>query len=298
MASNPFAPKSGCPMCSIVTATPHPTPLSSPRTPTFPAASSSGTRTAAQTQIIWKDENVTAYVEKNNPVSSKGHIIILFNGSSFAPSSNLNPPPSPGPNVSANLPLTANQALHVGFITPPWRDSKIPVTDHLHAHAYVGTLDRAGWWRAMAYSSVAWYGIEDLIAEIREQTSNNRVRSTDPERKNSRPIDRVPNAGARAGLPDGRELTDRGLATDDLDIAEEGTSRSQRGSTENELGPSRRDSHIPLMRVSTPDIVVEHEDDSAGRWRGDPRDKNSATPEISLVQPPSPTSSNIPAIAV
>ncbi|KAG9085337.1 hypothetical protein FS749_004486 [Ceratobasidium sp. UAMH 11750] len=77
MASNPFAPKSGCPMCSIITATPHPTPLSSPRTPPFPAGSSSGT-TAAQTQIIWKDENVTAYVEKNNPVSSKGHIIILF----------------------------------------------------------------------------------------------------------------------------------------------------------------------------------------------------------------------------
>ncbi|KAG8747986.1 hypothetical protein FRC10_009738 [Ceratobasidium sp. 414] len=356
MASNPFAPKSGCPMCSIVTATPHPTPLSSPRTPTFPAGSSSGT-TAAQRQIIWKDDNVTAYVEKNNPVSSKGHVIILFkpntqirclqsstdlpllvhiqrlahrllsqlnpssSGSSFAPSSNLNPPPSPGPNASANLPLTANLAFHVGFITPPWRDSKIPVTDHLHAHAYVGTLDRAGWWRAMAYSSVAWYSIEDLVAEIRyvlwlpvttpqhfpdvgnslffsEQTSNNRVRSTDPERKNSRPIDRVPNAGARAGLPDGRELTDRGVASDELDSAEEGAPRSQRGSTENELGPSRRDSHIPLMRVSTPDIVVEHEDDNAGRWRGGSRDKNSATPEVSLVQPPSPSSANIPAIAV
>ncbi|KAG9085338.1 hypothetical protein FS749_004487, partial [Ceratobasidium sp. UAMH 11750] len=129
--------------------------------------------------------------------------------------------------MSPNLPLTANQAFHVGFITPPWRDSKIPVTDHLHAHAYVGTLDRAGWWRAMAYSSVAWYSVEDLIAEIREQTSNNRVRSADPERKNSRPIDRVPNAGARAGLPDGRELTERGLATDELDTAEEGASRSQ-----------------------------------------------------------------------
>jgi len=150
----------------------------------------------------------------------------------------------------------------------------------------------------MAYSSVAWYGIEDLIAEIREQTSNNRVRSTGPERKNSRPIDQVPNAGARAGLPDGRELTDRGVASDELDTAEEGVSRSQRGSTENELGPSRRDSHIPLMRVSTPDIVVEHEDDSVGRWRGDSRDKSSTTPEVPLAQSPSPSSSNIPAIAV
>ncbi|QRV86182.1 Translin [Ceratobasidium sp. AG-Ba] len=332
--SNPYAPKSGCPMCSIVTATPHPTPLSSPRTPSFPAGSSSGTTTAAQTQIIWKDENVTAYVEKNNPVSSKGHIIILFNlhvpslyslsstdlpllvhiqrlahrllsqlnpssaGSSFTPSSNLNPPPSPGPNASPNLPLTGDLAFHVGFITPPFRDSKIPVTDHLHAHAYVGTLDRAGWWRAMAYSSVGWYSIEDLIAEIREQTSNNRVRSTDPERKNSRPIDRVPNAGARAGMPDGRELVDRGLVTDNLDNVEEGAPRPQRRSAENESGPSRRDSHIPLMRVSTPDIVVEREEDSAGRWRGDSKGRDSATPDVPLVTPPSPAGSNTPAIAV
>ncbi|KAG9094030.1 hypothetical protein FS749_013250 [Ceratobasidium sp. UAMH 11750] len=55
---------------------------------------------------------------------------------------------------------------------------------------------------------------------------------------------------------------------------------------------------MPLMRVSTPDIVVEHEDDSAGRWRGDSRDKSSATPEVPVMQPPSPTSANIPAIAV
>lgn len=320
-------------MCSIVTATPLPTPLSSPRTPTFQAGSSLGTTTAAQTQIIWKDENVTAYVEKNNPVSSKGHIIILFNlhvpslyslsstdlpllvhiqrlahrllsqlnpssaGSSFAPSSTPIPPPSPGPNASPSLPLTGGPIFHVGFIAPPFRDSKIPVTDHLHAHAYVGTLDRAGWWRAMAYSSVAWYSIEDLIAEIREQTSNNRVRSTDPERKNSRPIDRVPNAGARAGMPDGRELTDRGLVTETLDTPEEGTSRSRRASADNEPGPSRRDSHIPLMRVSTPDIVVEREEESAGRWRGDSNSRDNATPDIALVSP-SPSGSNAPAIAV
>lgn len=87
--------------------------------------------------------------------------------SSFAPSSNLNPPPSPGPNSSPNVPLTSSSPFHVGFITPPFRDSKIPVTDHLHAHAYIGALDRAGWWRAVAYSSVGWYSIEDLIAEIR-----------------------------------------------------------------------------------------------------------------------------------
>lgn len=57
--------------------------------------------------------------------------------------------------------------LHVGFIVSPFRDPKIPVTDHLHAHAYLAPLDMAGWWRSLAYSSLAWYAIDDLIAEIR-----------------------------------------------------------------------------------------------------------------------------------
>ncbi|CUA72294.1 hypothetical protein RSOLAG22IIIB_00959 [Rhizoctonia solani] len=331
--TNPFAPRPGCPMCSIVTSTPHPTPLSSPRSPTFPNGTSSGTSTTAQ-QIIWKDENVTAYVEKNNPVSSKGHIIILLNfhvpsiyslsstdlpllvhiqrlatrlltqltpssvASSFAPNSNLNPPPSPGPNASPTLPLTSTSHFHVGFITPPFRDSKIPVTDHLHVHAYIGSLDRAGWWRAVAYSSVGWYSIEDLIAEIREQTSNNRIRSTHPERKNSRPIDHVPNAGARTGLPDGRELHDRPLTADALGAAEEESPRSpSRGNTlHNQPGPSKRDSHIPLMRVTTPDIVVELADEGSTRRRGDSRGSPS-TPSFPLMQTSnsSPSSSPSPA---
>ncbi|CAE6475140.1 unnamed protein product [Rhizoctonia solani] len=353
--TNPFAPRAGCPMCSIVTSTPHPTPLSSPRSPTFPNGSASGTTTAAR-EIIWKDENVTAYVEKNNPVSSKGHIIILLNphvpsiyslsstdlpllvhiqrlatrlltqltpssvASSFEPSSNTNPPSSPGPNASPNLPLTSTSHFHVGFITPPFRDSKIPVTDHLHVHAYIGALDRAGWWRAVAYSSVGWYSIDDLIAEIRcvafnadhlaflpnvlflvlprEQTSNNRIRSTDPERKNSRPIDRVPNAGARAGLPDGRELHDRPLTVDGLGAAEEGAARSpSRGnSMDSQPGPSKRDSHIPLMRVGTPDIIVENVDEGSIRRRGESRGSPS-TPSIPLMQTSnsSPSSSPSPA---
>lgn len=126
----------------------------------------------------------------------------------------------------------------------------------------------------------------------REQTSNNRIRSNDPERKNTRPIDQIPDAGARAGLPDGRELNDRGLVTDELETVEEGTSRSQR-STGNQPAASRRDSHIPLMRVTTPDIVVESEEDSAGRWRGDSQGRSSATPEVPIVRTPSPGGSNV-----
>jgi hypothetical protein len=69
--------------------------------------------------------------------------------------------------------------MHVGFITPPFRDNKIPVTDHLHAHAYLGATDLAGWWRRSAYSSLGWYAIEDLIAEIRCVNDHNSLRPTD-----------------------------------------------------------------------------------------------------------------------
>jgi len=108
--------------------------------------------------------------------------------------------------TSNKLPLQGaqNLPLHVGFITPPFRDSKIPITDHLHAHAYVGTPDLAGWWRGMAYGSMAWYSVQDLIAEIRESTSNNRVKSGYTNRPTA-PIDMVPGAGALSGHADGTQ---------------------------------------------------------------------------------------------
>lgn len=65
-----FAPKAGCPMCSIVATASHTTP-NSPRSPRFPPGST-------QAEVLWRDDNLTAYREKANPVSSKGHIIIAF----------------------------------------------------------------------------------------------------------------------------------------------------------------------------------------------------------------------------
>jgi hypothetical protein len=66
-----FAPKPGCPMCGIVaTAAVHPT-TQSPRSPSFPDA-------PVQSEILWRDENFTAYRERAHPVSSNGHIIIAF----------------------------------------------------------------------------------------------------------------------------------------------------------------------------------------------------------------------------
>jgi hypothetical protein len=62
---------------------------------------------------------------------------------------------------------TRPPTFRIGFITPPFRDARIPVTDHLHAHAYVAPANQLGWFRGIAYSSLAWYDIDDLIAEIR-----------------------------------------------------------------------------------------------------------------------------------
>lgn len=56
-------------MCSIVASA---SPMShGSRSPTFPAGSTAP-------EIIWKDDNFTVYREKAFPVSSKGHIVIIF----------------------------------------------------------------------------------------------------------------------------------------------------------------------------------------------------------------------------
>ncbi|PSR73168.1 hypothetical protein PHLCEN_2v10980 [Hermanssonia centrifuga] len=245
-----YTPKSGCPMCGIVASAVH-TPSHSPRSPHFPAGSTAP-------QVLWRDDNFTIYRERANPVSSKGHLIIVFNLhvpslytlsssdlpllvtirdlsrrllASLSPSTDYSsdyPPASPSSSTTPShlLPRTVptdsaqpvdNDAFRIGFITPPFRDSKIPVTDHLHAHAYILPADKMGWWRGVGFSGVAWYSIEDLIAEIREETSNNRIRSGPQPRRGPRPIDLVPSAGARYGTPNGVETTDTGIAVADLE---------------------------------------------------------------------------------
>ena len=76
-------------------------------------------------------------------------------------SSTLTPSISDPPVLPPNL----NPQFCIGFITPPFNDSKIPVTDHLHAHAFIGPPDLLGWWRGVPYGALAWYPIEDLTAE-------------------------------------------------------------------------------------------------------------------------------------
>ena len=183
---------------------------------------------STQAEVLWRDDNFTAYREKANPVSSKGHIIIAFKcvcrffpkvlslTESLQPACSFNihfgryniilPLPSSDclgihGQSSSDVPLLVNvrnlatrllaslipastpvspstapppaplqdpnNQFRIGFITPPFKDNKIPVTDHLHAHAYIGPADLLGWWRGVAYGPLAWYAIDDLIAEIR-----------------------------------------------------------------------------------------------------------------------------------
>ncbi|KAL0579782.1 hypothetical protein V5O48_002193 [Marasmius crinis-equi] len=198
-----FSPKPGCPLCSIV----------------FEAGQTNVDTDPVQntpaTKILWRDETLTAYLEQVHPVSSQGHIIIALNlhvPSIYTLSSTDLPLLVNIRNIANRLLAsldtgepTPTSQFHVGFINPPFKDTKIPVTDHLHCHAYIGSANLTGWWRGISYSSVAWYPVDDLIAEIRESVSNNRVKSGYTNR--TAPIDNVPQAGARSGTADGRETT-------------------------------------------------------------------------------------------
>src|SRR5467141_2900757 len=82
-----FAPKPGCPMCSIAQ-TASLMPSNSPRNPIFP-----NTSRATQPEILWRDDNFTAYLVKVYPFSSKGHIVVLFKSVLLLPPVNSLPDP-------------------------------------------------------------------------------------------------------------------------------------------------------------------------------------------------------------
>lgn len=102
--ANPFAHRPGCPFCGIV-ATPFPrgdaletaggstsaygsnVPYTPWRRDSDQSSSHSGTsgvpvaaasHSSTTNVIIYKDANITAFVEKKFPVSSKGHIILVL----------------------------------------------------------------------------------------------------------------------------------------------------------------------------------------------------------------------------
>ncbi|KAJ6519479.1 hypothetical protein C8R45DRAFT_951652 [Mycena sanguinolenta] len=253
-----FPPKPGCPMCGIVSKAAMHVEPNSPRSPSFPAGST-------EPEFLWRDDNFTAYREKANPVSSKGHIIVTFNlhvPSIYTLSStdlpllvnirnlatrllnNMLAPTSPASTTTASPLYRPNPNFRIGFITPPFWDGKIPVTDHLHAHAYIAPADLAGWFRGVAYGPVAWYAVDDLIAEIRESVTNNRIKSGHENRARA-PIDMVPDAGSRSGTANGIETSEPGLASAQGDL-ENGHATPTALSPRATLSPQ---SSIPSIRV-------------------------------------------------
>lgn len=248
-----YAPRPGCPLCSIVS-TPYPSLLQSPRSPFFNNGNGGSNNGAPAPQIVHKDEKITVYLERANPVSSKGHLIIVLNlhvpsiymlsssdlplllhmqnlaqtlltrqlggtllsstsASNVVPATPTSPiPGSPNPSQAIAFSPETDPAnkFNIGFIVSPFSDPKIPVSDHVHLHAYIGAMDLAGWWRKLNYSGMGWWAIDDLIAEIREQTSNNRVKSAYPHPRMA-PINQVPDAGARVGLANGLEIPSHSL---------------------------------------------------------------------------------------
>jgi hypothetical protein len=65
-----YAAKSGCPLCSIVSSASHAS-QNSPLSPSFPPGST-------HPEVLWRDDNFTAYREKAHPLSTTGHIIVAF----------------------------------------------------------------------------------------------------------------------------------------------------------------------------------------------------------------------------
>lgn len=73
-----FAPRSGCPLCSVV-ATPFNNNHNTANEPWRRNSSDTSVDGGKDdVEIIYKDSNVTAYLERRYPVSSKGHIIIVL----------------------------------------------------------------------------------------------------------------------------------------------------------------------------------------------------------------------------
>jgi len=67
MDVNPYAPRTGCTLCGVVA-----------KALEIPGNTLCSSITSNKIEILWRDDNFTAYREHANPVSTKAHIIIAF----------------------------------------------------------------------------------------------------------------------------------------------------------------------------------------------------------------------------
>ncbi|WOO76606.1 uncharacterized protein LOC62_01G000233 [Vanrija pseudolonga] len=95
--------------------------------------------------------------------------------------------------------------VSVGFVNGMPRDPRSPYA-HLHAQAFLGPFEKSLpgstlWRRNVVFGTLNWWAIPDLIAEIREETSNNRIKSGYENLRPNAPLSKVPDAGAAEGFP-------------------------------------------------------------------------------------------------
>ncbi|WWC89404.1 uncharacterized protein L201_004328 [Kwoniella dendrophila CBS 6074] len=150
--------------------------------------------------------------------------------------------------------------IRVGFVGTVIKDPQSPHA-HLHAHATLGPIDTSlpgatFFRRNMVFGAMNSWSVEDLRAEIREESSNNRVKSG-YEHRDRAPIDRVPDAGSIAGLPnalDVSEYTDHSPPTSANkpdSLARSQSQRSARGPPTSSNSPANNT--IPLSKGKEPD---------------------------------------------
>ncbi|WWD17357.1 hypothetical protein CI109_101798 [Kwoniella shandongensis] len=184
---------------------------------------------SGNTEYVYQDRDVTAFrAEGKERLCSNGkHLIIAINrhvenvydlGPADVPilghiletarrillSSSIEAHTSSANDAERGKGKAKDEDVRVGFVGTVVRDPQSPHA-HLHAHALLGPIDTslpgASFWRRnVVFGGVNWWSVEDLIAEIRESTSNNRVKSG-YQHRGSAPIDRVLDAGSVEGLP-------------------------------------------------------------------------------------------------
>ncbi|KAK4685545.1 hypothetical protein P7C73_g4603, partial [Tremellales sp. Uapishka_1] len=188
--------------------------------------STSQSTLAGGREIVYSDSDITVYkaLAKERLCSNGKHLIVVLNRHlesvyDFGPAditllshvldtshdllSPLGSTLSDGIREESGKPKVEDQ-VRVGFVGSVMKDPQSPYA-HLHAHAMIGPIDTSlpgatFFRRNVVFGSMNWWSVEDLRAEIRESTSNNRVKSGYSDRRRA-PIDQVPDAGALSGQP-------------------------------------------------------------------------------------------------
>ncbi|ODN79840.1 hypothetical protein L202_03734 [Cryptococcus amylolentus CBS 6039] len=167
--------------------------------------------------------------------------------------------------------------VQVGFVGSLMKDPQSPHA-HLHAHAYLPPIDTklAGatlWRRNVVFGSLNWWSVEDLRAEIREATSNNRVKTGYQHRE--APINQVPDAGSTAPVysneSDYHDTPSPLLAPGPLHRPPSRSQSRSPGASSSKSPPPRPSSHPMTNLAGGSDVSICTVTPSSARGSGDVR---------------------------